>query len=109
MAFPFELVLEALGGSHTVAIAELAGRGPRGNVFAAPVDAVGVMVDKRQLVRGPNNEKITSTRSFYGPPGTPGKVGAEVTYAGVTSTVVGRTDHDGGGAETPDHVELNLA
>lgn len=109
MPIPFEHVLDVLGGSHTVQIAEYLGRGPRGDRFGEPVDVVGFMIDKRQLVRGGTGDKVTSTRTFYGPPGTGGAVHSQLTYAGVTTTVVGRTVHDGGGAETPDHVELNLA
>lgn len=108
-AVPWADVVAAAGISQTVELEEFVGRGPRGDVYAAAVTVEDCAVeDRRQRVRGGTGDMVTSTRTVRCPPGTGGATGSRVTYAGVTATVLARTYHDGGGAPTPDHVELNL-
>lgn len=108
-ALPWSVVISALGTSQSIELEEYLGPGPRGDVFAAAVAVDQVAVrDARRKVRSANGDMVTSTRSVYCPPGTGGVPGSRVTFAGVASRVVTRTFHTGGGAPTPDHVELAL-
>jgi hypothetical protein len=108
-AIPWSTVIAALGTSQSIELEEYSGPGPRGDVFAAAVTVEQVAVrDQRRKVRSANGDLKSSTRTVYCPPGTGGVPGSRVTFDGVSTRVVTRTYHTGGGAPTPDHVELAL-
>jgi hypothetical protein len=109
VALPWSEVIAAAGITQTIELQEFRGRGPRGDVFDPAITVEDVFVeDKRRRVRTATGDQVWSTRTVYAPPGTGGEPGSLVTYAGVTSAVVSRAYHDGGGMPTPDHVELAL-
>jgi hypothetical protein len=108
-AIAWALVVAAAGISQEISLEEYQGPGPRGDVYGTATTVTNVVVrDLRRRVRGATGDLVQSTRTIYCPPDTGGATGSRVTYAGVTSTVLQRTYHDGGGAHTPDHVELAL-
>jgi hypothetical protein len=96
---------------HSVTVKTRTGSGAYGDVFANPVAVLGLMDDKRTLVRDINTgQQVVSSSTFYARVDqaavfTPGSL---VSYNGRETTVITVNVNDGGGLPTPDHVAVSL-
>lgn len=97
---------------HTVNVTPLLGTGSYGDIEGTEQPVVGFLDEKTRLVRNGAGEETVSQSTFYTdadrydtfPPGS------TVTLPGDReTTVIGRSRHDGGPLDLPDHLEVQLA
>lgn len=102
-------VLETAGITlHAVTVEAYAGAGPYGDTYAAAVEVTSCHVeDKRRTVRAPDGTEVVSMSTVYAPLATVAPARSRVTFAdGRTTLVIAALRRDGGGAPTPNHLEI---
>lgn len=93
---------------HTAIVEPYIGKSATGPVYGSPVTVRCFADDKRQLVRGPDAQEVTSQTTLYMRLDTVCPVGSRVTVNGRTTTALTALRRDGGGLPTPDHLEVAL-
>lgn len=96
---------------HVVLVETLTGTGGMGDVFAAPVELVCLVDDRRRLVRAADGTEVVSESTVFAPAGTTSLTpGSRVLLpSGRTSVVLALTVADSGGMDLPDHVQAACA
>lgn len=93
---------------HKAVIEPYLGTSAKGPQYGTPVTVRGLMVDKRRLVRGADQDQVISESQFYCRPSVVAPVHSRVTVNGKSATVITVDNADGGFLPTPDHLTLYL-
>lgn len=95
---------------HTVAVEPRTGAGAAGALYGPSVDVACFVDDTTKLVRATSGEEVVSVATVMTDKVWAGTFtdGARITWKGRTSYVVGRSLHDSGALDLPDHLEVHL-
>lgn len=97
---------------HPTTIERLTGHGAEGDAWDTPeAEVLGFVETKVRLVRDMNGDEVVSSATIFYPPGTPlipsgSYITVPAVFGGFRSRVIFCAVHDGGGQDTPDHVEV---
>lgn len=94
---------------HEVTVEPYLGTGPHGPKYGPPAVVRGFLDEETRLVRDPAGDEVTSTSTLYARLDTVAPAKSRVTLPdGRITTVLAALRRDGGGLQTPDHLEVQL-
>lgn len=94
---------------HRVTVEPFLGNSATGPRYGTPTEVRAFVEEKTRMVRNPAGEEVTSSSTFYARLGTVCPAKSRVTLpTGRKTTVIEAVRQDGGGLDTPDHLEVRL-